>query len=255
MIDCPICKNERFILKINDAGEAERTICDCQIQEYERQKLSAMIKASRIPEEYAQYTFDSYPISNLQPYNKSGIANYSRDEKIQLISKNKPYFDTIKGYIDNPSSFMSEPFKVLWIWGEDPNTGHSVMAANIGCALIKKGYKVRYYEMHNLTKLIMEFKDADVVAEMNRAIDYFDVFIVNDAFDRQRSTVSSANEYLRANIFNFFQQTLSKNKKIICTSDVDIIGIGEQYNSIISMVIRSYSEMHICGTLNSLFRK
>ena len=253
MTDCSICNNERYISKVNEEGEVERTLCECQVEEYRRQMLELQLKSSRIPSECWEFTMDTYPHKYLLPFDKSGVTCMDRPRIKKLQEDNGPCFSRLKQYVDNPESFINEKFKVLWIWGEDPNTGHTASACAIGVALIKKGYKVRYYEMQGLIKLIMEYQDRDVVAEMAAAADKFDVFIINDAFDRARSSVSN-NEYLRANLFGFFQNVLSRNKKIICTSDVDIDGIPEAYTGLISTMIRAYSGMHIRGTLNSMFK-
>ena len=253
MADCPICNNERYISKVNADDEVERTLCSCQIEEYRKQLFDLQLKSSRIPSECWQYTMDTFPYQYLLPFDKSGVTCVDRPRKKQLDADNAPSFIRLKEYVSNPQAFIAEKFKVLWIWGEDPNTGHTASACALGVSLLKKGYKVRYYEMQGLIKLIMEYQDRDVVAEMAIAADKFDVFIINDAFDRSRSSVSN-NEYLRANLFGFFQNVLSRDKKIICTSDVDIDGIPEAYTGLISTIIRSYSGMHIRGTLNSMFK-
>lgn len=253
MKDCPICKNERYVPKTNEDGEIERVLCECQVEEYKRQLYEIQLKSSRIPSNYWDCTMSTYPYNFLRPYEKSGLECKERSKIKQLEIDNEPYFTKLKNYESNPDSFISEKFNVLWIWGEDPNTGHTASACALGLALLKKGYRVRYYEMQSLLKLIMEYQDKDVVAEMSAAAEKFDAFIINDAFDRSRCSATS-NEYLRANLFAFFQGILSKNKKVICTSDVDIDGIPEAYTSLISTIIRSYSGMHIRGTLNSMFK-
>lgn len=252
---CSICNGSRFIRVGNDFdGDVEWKLCSCQEKELDSQIIARILKVTRIPELYWNKKYEEFDWPLLRPYSKSGVITAERSKIAEIVSNSEVVKDKLNKYMSDPVSFMTDPFNALWIWGADPNTGHSTLACILGIKLVKAGYNVRYYDMQSLTKAILEYKDADVMAEMESAMNRFDVFIIDDAFDKTKSYLSNS-DYVNTSLFNFFKKALDKNKKLICTCSVDVDNLPDEYVSVVSLLIRSYKPIHMIGSFNDKIKR
>jgi DNA replication protein DnaC len=207
---CPVCKGKTFIFVEGIDGEEDIwKPCDCRIKLTSEMILKYQLEESSIPGIYIRYTVDNVFKNKLQ-----GIY-----QKV-----NKESFEFIKLCVDNTDNFIGR-YSTLWIWGIDPNAGHTTLACNIGMALIRKGYKVKFIKMQKLVDMFMQFETKE---SFFNNFEKYDVYILDDTFVQNRS--SDIKQYSFSHFFNFIDESLNKNKHFIMTSDRNLMQVEDLSN-------------------------
>ena len=253
---CFKCGGSSFILKKNEVGEEVWSPCECRIKKDREMLLESKLTDANIKKKFRMYTFDDY-------------LAMSFTKEIQDF--NRPQVETLQKFINNPHEFMNNPYEfvrgpedfnnnsegsiispevfsknpqTLWIWGEDSNAGHTTLSIILGIALIKAGYKVRFFKMQNLLDAFVEFDKKDAFfADLKK----FDVYIIDDAFVKGRSIVSG--QYTHAHLFNFIDTALGEDKHFIMTSDKLVEGISSEFEQIKMILKRSLLELELRGSI------
>jgi DNA replication protein DnaC len=228
MAKCQKCGGSSFILKVNEAGEEIWSPCECRIVKDREMLLESKLTDANIKKKFRMYTLQDY-LS--MPFSKV------------IKTFNEPQVNILREYINDPDKFIDN-VQTLWIWGKDPNAGHTTLSIILGIALIKAGYKVRFFRMQNLLDAFVEF---DNKTAYFTDLKKFDVYIVDDAFVTDRSIVSG--KYTRAHLFNFIDTALGEDKHFIMTSDRLVDGIGSDFEQIRVILKRSLLELELKGSI------
>ena len=228
MAKCSNCGGKGFIIKENDMGEEEASPCKCWIQLNKDARLESKLIEANLNQKYTKYVFEDY-------------LKQSFNQAIKIF--NQPQVDILKNFIENPNEFM-ESIQTLWIWGKDPNAGHTTLATILGIALIKAGYKVRFFRMQSLLDIFYEFDKKSAFFEN---IKKFDVYIVDDAFVTDRSIVNG--QYIKTHLFNFIDMSLGEDKHFIMTSDRLVNDISSEFEQIKVIMMRSLLELELRGSI------
>lgn len=229
MVGCEKCKGATFI---HNEETDEWSPCECRRVKDIENLLEIKLAGTGIPKSYAKYS--------LETYNKL-------EKRAQAILHNKPYLATLEQYIRDPKLFLDN-YKTLWIHGEDANAGHTSLAIILGVALIDAKYKVRFMEMQTLINYFTNFEEKDNF--INSLMGY-DVFIIDDAFDKARIAVK---DYSRVQLFQFINKAFNEDKHFIMTSNVPLNGISDdkdnKFEQCRIVLQRSIKEMEITGSFN-----
>lgn len=226
---CTICKDQGYLL--NEETD-EWSPCRCQrIRDFEN-LLEIKLAGTGIPKSYAKYSFETY---------------YKLAKRPQAVLHNKPYLDTLEQYVKDPKLFIDN-YKTLWLYGIDANAGHTSLAIILGVALIDAKYKVRFMEMQTLINYFTNFEEKD--SFINSLMEY-DVFIIDDAFDKTRIAVK---DYSRVQLFQFINKAFNEDKHFIMTSNVPLNGIVDakdnKFEQCRIVLQRSIKQMEILGSFN-----
>lgn len=232
MEKCKNCNGSGYIEVINEEdGETYMKICDCKKQSFTEDTLKRKLVDARIPIEYHKYTIEDY---ERLPFGPS------------IEKENEKGITIIKKIVAEPA-FFEDNFKLLWIWGTDPNSCHTSLAIIIAKALMRHGHMVRFISMQNLVQMIMDFENKDALKEFHR----FDTFIIDDACDTTRTFISTKSEYIKTNLIEFFSSNLTNDKKFICTSNVDVNSIDNVFKDIKFIINRYAYEIKLQGDISS----
>jgi len=211
MKNCELCKNKRYIIEYDDvSGEEVYVPCKCKINTDLYKIRENKLSKANIPKMYWDYTMESYmqlPILKNE----------------QIYKYNKRYIDIVCAFIENPKKFIDN-FQIVWIWGIDPNAGHTTIASILLYRLIDYGLKGIFIKMQDLLEMFTNFENKTSVLTQ---LDTFSVYLIDDAFDNSRS--SYGKEYIQVSLFNWLDKILSGGKYIICTSNVSIDRIDTNY--------------------------
>lgn len=225
---CPKCHGSSFILKKNEYGEDVWYPCECRIKKDQEALLEAKLTDANIRKNQRMYTFDDY-----------ASINFSNEIK----KFNQPQIERYTSILDNPQTFI-ENFSTLWLWGSDPNAGHTTLAIILGIELIKKDHKVRFIKMQDLLDAFTEFdKKSDYFQDLER----FTIYIIDNAFVKDRSIATG--EYTRVHLFNFIETALEKDKHFIMTSDRHVDEIDTNFDQVRMLLKRRVLELELRGSI------
>jgi DNA replication protein DnaC len=229
MVGCEKCKGATFV---HDEETDEWAPCECRRVRDVEKLLEIKLKGTGIPKSYAKYSLETYNTLIKGP---------------QAVTHNKTYLDTLEQYIKDPKLFMDN-YKTLWIHGTDANAGHTALAIILGVALLDAKYKVRFMEMQTLINYFTNFEEKD--SFINSLMEY-DVYIIDDAFDKTRIAVK---DYSRVQLFQFINKAFNEDKHFIMTSNVPLNGIVDdkdnKFEQCRIVLQRSIKQMEITGSFN-----
>lgn len=227
-MECKICHGRTFI---KDEETDMWKPCKCRLVQDKEDLLNLKLKNTYIPRHYTQHTIESYR-KLIRP---------------DSFVKNKDSIDILESIIKDPNLFLDN-YKVLWIWGKDPNAGHTTFSVMVGVALIEAGYKVRFIEMQTLVNNFTNFEGKEqFFGDLAR----YDVYIIDDAFDNTRASVSDG--YGRVQMFQFINNAFNSDKYFIMTSNIPLNSISSEkdnkYEQCRIILQRSLLSLELSGTL------
>lgn len=229
-VGCEKCSHMGFVL-IDEDGEEVWKPCECRKQQDEDIVRNYKLTEANIPKAFRHYTIESY---EALPFRRSDrVANL---DNIQ----------TIKNYLLDPKEYLKKN-RVLWIWGNDPNSGHTGLALICGMKLVDLNYKVRFFKFQ---ELLDAFKDFDNKASYFSDLDRVQIYVIDDAFDITSSYLGG--QYTQVQLFQFFDEAFSKEKNFIMTSNVPVLGISEEiYGRTKAVIRRSVLELEFKGDMTT----
>lgn len=229
MGECKICHGRTFI---RDGEDDVWKPCECRLEQDKEDFLDLKLKNTFIPKHYTKYSIDSYKDSIRPDY----------------LVKNNEAINIIQSILDNPTLFL-ENYRVIWIWGKDPNAGHTTFAIMVGVALIDAGLKVRFMEMQSIVNNFTNFENKE---RFFGELANYDAYIIDDAFDNTRTAVSDG--YGRVQMFQFINNAFNNNKYFIMTSNTPLNSISNEndnkYEQCRIILQRSLLELELSGTLS-----
>ena len=230
---CSICNGAGFVIKKNEeTGEEEGMPCECRKDRDEANFIRMKLVSADIPPVFWEYTFDNY---------LSLIATQAAPTK----ASNKKSLETFKALIEDPDKLIkNKNFNVLWIWGNEKNAGHTSLAVILATEILKKNYSVRFITMHNI---LAAFTSFDTKVEFFKDFNTSNIFIIDNAFDPGRCTIKG--EYSIVHLYNWLNDALSNNKKIICTSKVPVSQIDHQFQQSKDLVSKHAYELEFKGAI------
>lgn len=230
MSRCSKCNGSTWIIRFNPETKEDTAYpCDCRLERDKQNNMRSKLIKAGIPPEYWEYTLDNYITL---PLGNSVLATI----KDTSINKLREYMETPKKFIDN--------FSVLWIWGRNPNAGHTSLAVILAVELLKKGNKVRFIKMQDL---ISAFTDFENKKDYFKQLESFDVYLIDDAFDTARCTASG--EYSRIHLYNWLSTAISYGKCFICTSKIEISQIDKQFEQSKNVLLKSRVSLEFQGMI------
>ena len=241
---CKICNGESFIIKHIHPDTGEELVdkddptgvdtafpCTCRLEKDERDILKSKLIGASVPISYWDFTYDGY-------LKKSMLA---LDHNI--YQKNIKNLDLYKDYLANPKLFL-DSYRVLWIHGDDDNSGHTVLAVLLIKELLKLKYKVRFIKMNDLLNIFTDFeRKQNKLEELNSV----DIYLLDDAFDVTKCIASG--EYTKIHMFNWLDSVLSSGKHLVCTSNVPIQDINTTFGHCKNILLRSSTQLKLSGCL------
>lgn len=241
MAKCDKCNDRTFVPDEreykDDNGIVYKEIiwipCECRKERDKENVLRKGLEVSEIPKKYLKHSIDSY--LSIQGFTKS------------IYASNKTKIEVLKEFMEKPSDF-TDNYSVLWIYGYEPNSGHTTLACIFGKALIKSGYKVRFLPME---KLIDSFTRFDIKDEFFTKLDEFDVYIIDDAFDPSRATIRT--DYILTHLFNFINNAINEDKHFIMTSNKSLDSmsvLNPEFKQCEIIISRSVKSLKFEGTIN-----
>lgn len=241
---CSICNGSSFIIKRVHPDTGEELVdvddpigvdtafpCVCRLERDERDSLKNKLIGASIPLSYWDFTYDGYLKMSMIKVDQS------------VYQKNIKNLDLYKDYLVNPRVFL-DSYKVLWIYGNDSNSGHTVLAVLFVKELLKLRYKVKFIKMNDLLNIFTDFeKKQSKLDELNSV----DIYLLDDAFDITKCIASG--EYTKIHMFNWLDSVLSNGKHLICTSNVSIQGINTIFSHCKNILLRSAIQLELLGSL------
>lgn len=228
MVKCQRCNDLTFIIEENEAGEEEAHPCDCRIKKDREMVFETKLVEANIKKKYSQYTIKDY----LEIKFPDEIREY-----------NRPQIEIFQKFLNDPKEFINTG-QVLWLWGKDPNAGHTTLSIMLGVALIQSGYKVRFFKIQNLLDAFTEFEKKEAYfTDLKK----FDVYIIDDAFVADRSHIKGP--YTKTHLFNFIDNALCEDKHFIITSDKLVDSIGSDFEQVRVILRRSIIELELRGSI------
>lgn len=228
MNDCPTCHGRTFIWNADTEVWAP---CECRLKKDKEDFLDMKLKGSYIPKYYTRHD----------------VASYKKLIRPGDLEANAHSLQVIEAIVENPLVFIDN-YRVLWIWGADSNSGHTTFAVMVGMALIEKGFKVRFIEMQTLVNNFTNFEMKD---QFFAELAGYDVFIIDDAFDSTRTSISDG--YGRVQLFQFINNSFNNDKTFIMTSNVPLSSISSEkdgkYEQCRIVLQRSILSLEFKGTL------
>jgi hypothetical protein len=227
---CPLnrCDGSGFIETIDENNEPVIKLCECKKDFISEEGMQRKLVQARIHEEFHKYTMEDYyslPID---------------------FSKNREHLDIIDKIVKEPSYFLNN-FKVLWIWGTEPNSCHTSLAIIMAKELIKHGSSVRFSSFQSLIQSFTDFDNKDILKDYKN----HDIYIIDDCCDVTKAFISTKSDFVKINLYEFFSSNLMSNKKFICTSNVPVKNIDTKFNDIKFLLQRYSYEMNIKGNISS----
>lgn len=228
MYKCQNCKDLGFVTKKNKWREEVAHVCNCRKQKDIEMILETKLIEANINKRFSRFTFEDY-------------CNLPFSDNIKKF--NNPQVNKLQEFVTEPGKIL-EAEQVLWLWGRDPNAGHTTLAVILAVALIKSGYRVKFFKMQDLVDAFFEFdKKAAYFADLKK----FDVYILDDAFVADRSAIRG--QYTKAHLFNFIDNSLTEDKHFIMTSDKLVESVGSDFNEIKMVLKRSLLELEFRGSI------
>lgn len=240
---CPQC-NERTPIALESSDisckkcgkilasslEIVASSCQCRLEREEKIKHTRKLESAHIPKEYWDRTIDGY---------------YLLDIPLARIEKNKSKLDLLQEFITNPELFLNK-YRILWIWGQDRNAGHTSLAVAVAKKLLDITKKVRFIDMQDLINMFTNFEQKDeFFADLNSN----NVFVLDNAFDTQKCYISK--DYIQIQLYNWLNTCLHENKYFICTSNISIYNINEKYSQCKDILVRpnTFISLNITGSV------
>lgn len=230
------CDGSGFIETIDENGEEVVKLCSCKKDFLSEEGVQRKLVQARVPIEFHKYTIEDY---------NNVTIGFSPDAK----AFNKKSLDIINKIITEPSYFLNN-FKVLWIWGKEPNSCHTSLAVILSKALLLHGSSVRFSSFQELIKSFTDFDNKDVLKDYKN----HDVYIIDDCCDITKSFLSTKSDFVKVNLLEFFSSNLMNGKKFICTSNVDIDSIDAKFNDLKYLLQRYVYEMQLKGNISTILR-
>jgi len=228
---CSNCEDRGFKLMEVD-GEEMWVPCDCRKKKDAQDILNYKLDEAGIPRHFVNYTLETYKASEMSSIKKTF---------------NKASLETLENYINNPD-LVFQTFRTLWIWGRDISSGHTTLAILLGISMIKHGYSVRYLEMAKLIEYFTKFEEKE---NFFTELQNYQVYILNDSFDRTRMDVKS--DYTKIQLFQFLNDGINNNKYFIMTSNVNVSEISNsndtKYEQCRILLQRSIKTLEFQGTI------
>ncbi|HRZ18534.1 MAG TPA: hypothetical protein P5136_00515 [Methanofastidiosum sp.] len=225
---CPICHGSTFI-SVEKDGETIAVPCQCRKDREKKTLLNTKRIDARIPPKLWDFTFESY----------SHLPMIGRENDKESI-------ETFKKILDNPFIVKEKDIQVIWIYGKNDNACHTSLAIILGTAFLEKDFFVRFITFQELMNNFTEF---------NTRVSYFEelekyqVYIIDNAFDSSRAGAFGKGDYSQKAAFNWVNTALSNGKILICTCNVPIRQISDEFKQSKIVLLRSFIELNFLGTI------
>ena len=211
-VDTEFDKNKYKCRECNDTGFIENKKCKCFIQKI----IDEEFNNSNMGERQRNQTFDKF---NNEYYSKTekenGLTHFERINKIYEVSKN---------FVDD----FDEVKKSLLFYGS-PGTGKTFMSSCIANELMKRGKTVLYARASRLFDLFERnhFGKGNVQkdSEMIERVYNCDLLIIDDLGTEFKSKNTAAF------LYDFFDERISNNRKIIINTNYNMHELEELYTS------------------------
>lgn len=179
--------------------------------------------------------------------NQSNIPKYywNIEFKDYKGEKSKEVVERIIYYSEH---FFEEKFNYahLYLYGE--NSGQkTALAANVGKAALKKGYKVKFILAGTLIDRLLKVQgfhyNEDLEEELSKLKSH-DMIIIDDIFDEKKSLMWNKEEssnYIVAAWDTFLRELVSSKSKLILTSNISIEAIESKFGkSMYELIYRNF---------------
>ena len=256
MSNCSKCLGKGTIIVVDpDTGQQLVDVCSCKVQLVQDDLWSMRLRSSKIPKNYWNHSFNSYiklPLlsGNVVLSDATAVAANRRS----TASYNSKSFEYLKDFFTDNESYNKSP-NVLWIWGNEPNTGHTSLACCVGMELLKQGKRVHFSSMEEIRMKIMDFDNPEHMKKLRNGIKKVDVFILDDALDVNRVFISQKSTFDTNHLYSFVKILFEEDKKIICTSNRDLFQIKDTFSSIAQLLMRSCKLLEVKGSLNAYLKQ
>lgn len=236
-----------------ETQEYEMGPCQCSKDKISKSLLDKRFEVARLRKDYISTTLEGLELawSKLEPYSQKVGAQQTQATLAKVKSANAEPLGEFLSYVKKPEALMSSDISVLWLLCADPLSGKTSALTALAKSLIVNGYRTRFFDMETLRQKLINFKDEDGLAELEDAILKYDVFLIDDAFYRGKKMHYSSNDYVIVTLYSFFNKAVANGVKLVCSSNVDIDQIPEEYVEISSVLIKNSKTLMYTGTLIS----
>jgi DNA replication protein DnaC len=221
MSHCELCHGKGFTIRFNSETKEDTAYpCECWLKRDEESYRKNMLVKAHIPQKYWDYSLENYQSCPL--------------ENSDIKEANRPSVEKMDEFIKDPKKFLSN-YSVLWIWGKQPNAGHTALAIMLARELLnlKNRRRVRFIRMQ---ELLSEFTNFEEKKEFFKNFEKFDIYLLDDAFDTTRCIASG--EYTRIHLYNWLNSVISNKKYLICTSKIPITQIDVQFEQSKNLLLK-----------------
>jgi len=234
---CPICNGTGLIIEIGEGGEVARP-CECSVRKYQENKLQQLYDNAHLPKgKIREATFEDYLKLPFPP---------------SVIQENSSSISTYKKYHDDISLLFQGPH-IIWIYGSEPNACHTTLAVILGKTALQKNYKVFFLSMQDLINIFFNFES--LYSRVEKILQN-DLIIVDDAFDLSRCSINQkTSKFILSHIFSFFNELISNDKRIICTSNVPIHTIDSIFDEVKILLLRSSLQIELKGSISTYLQR
>jgi len=239
---CAICNGATFVIKyVNPETEEEigrddptgveiAYPCACRLEKDKEITLKNKLINAAIPVTYWNFIYEGY-------------LELSKSLDYIIRQKNNVFLKQYEMYLNDPKIFLNNS-KVLWIFGNDSNAGHTVLAVIFVKKLLELNYKVKYIRMNDLLNIFTNFDEKkDKLDDLSKV----DIYLLDDAFDNTKCI--DPKNYTKIHLYNWLDTALANGKYFICTSNVDIKSLNPTFDNCKNILVRSITQLNILGSL------
>lgn len=203
-------------------------MCDCIKPRELKKAKKAKLKEANFPESIVDPIVEG-------TYSYETYFTYLKRFSMKLVNEGKNEYEE---FLNNPNSMLNEKF--IWLWGVDDNIGHTSLALLLGMKLVELKVKVKFIKMNDLLQVFHDFENkAETLANISRA----SVIILDDAFDTSRCFVGKG--FTQISLFNWMDTMVANKKLFICTSNIAINSIANEYRECKCILLRQNKEIEI----------
>jgi DNA replication protein DnaC len=132
-----------------------------------------------------------------------------------------------------------------------------MIACNVGKALLKQNYDVKFVYASELIDLLMKSQGYSYITEVEAEIKKYyeaDLLIIDDIFDFEKSTYWEKSSHLVIGCWDkFLRRRISENKRIVVTSNYNSASLEEKFGvSIFNLIQRNFYELTFYDNVNEV---
>jgi chromosomal replication initiation ATPase DnaA len=214
-------QDEKYIYTTNALGETVAELNPTWRKKIIEEKIKFLLKKSRIPSNYWDLSFDSFPwkksltsVANCKEYSEKCM-----EEKFQGVS--------------------------LYLYGGN-SSGKTTIACSIGKEFIKRNQYVRFVLAGHLNSMLMKYSSYNPPADVTEFMEELknsDLIIIDDVFDTKKSVLwkTDSKDAIIAGWDSFMRDVISRGIRIIFTSNVMPQHVGTEFGaSIYELIDRNF---------------